>query len=162
MRPGAENGPCGAPVFPAVSMRPIMYQRAAAFCCGFRLQTGCRLGASPGYHLPPRQRSGAAPTGAERHAIFPQQNGQKQAASRAARGRLSLCLLHDRVERSQMRGCWHEDALPDHRADTPQPDEELVDIIRMSNTHRFNAASYDRFPASEWASSRFVMAFMIG
>jgi hypothetical protein len=61
-------------------------QRAAAFCCGFRSQTDCRLGASTGYHLPPRQRSGAAPTDADRHAIFLQQNGQKQAASRAARG----------------------------------------------------------------------------
>jgi hypothetical protein len=27
----------------------------------------------------------------------------------------------------------------------------------MSHTYRFTAASYDNFPASEWASPRFVM-----
>jgi hypothetical protein len=31
------------------------------------------------------------------------------------------------------------------------------DCIGMSNTHRFTVALYDSFPASEWASPRFVM-----
>jgi hypothetical protein len=51
------------------------------------------------------------------------------------------CLLYDRVERSQMRCCWHEHAPPDHRADTAQPDAELVNVTsyarEISHTHAF-------------------------
>jgi len=49
------------------------------------------------------------------------------------------CLLYDRVESSQMGGCWHEHAPPDHRADTAQPDAELVDslgCVRGTGHHR--------------------------
>jgi hypothetical protein len=51
------------------------------------------------------------------------------------------CPLHDRMKRSQMGGCWHENAPPDHRADTAQPDAELVDVTsyarEISHTHAF-------------------------
>jgi hypothetical protein len=51
------------------------------------------------------------------------------------------CPLHDGVERSQMRRCGDKNAPPDHRADTAQPDAELVDVSsyarEISHTHAF-------------------------
>jgi hypothetical protein len=51
------------------------------------------------------------------------------------------CLLNDRVKSSQMRGCGDKNAPPDHRADTAQPDAELVDVTsyarEISHTHAF-------------------------
>jgi hypothetical protein len=45
------------------------------------------------------------------------------------------------VESSQMRGCGDKNAPPDHRADTAQPDAELVDVTsyarEISHTHAF-------------------------
>jgi hypothetical protein len=89
--------------------------------------------------------------------------------------------LHDLVERSQMRGCWHRDqpyaclsrpgamdtaivsdgtAHGKGVAPGEPPDGGVAmrgNRMGMSNTHRFTAPSYDSFPASEWASPRFVM-----
>jgi hypothetical protein len=49
----------------------------------------------------------------------------------------------------------------DKRTPTGEPPDSGVamrgDRIGMSHTYRFTAASYDNFPASEWASPRFVM-----
>jgi hypothetical protein len=47
------------------------------------------IGASPGSHLPPRQRSRAAPTDVDRHTIFLQQKRQKQMPSRVYAGSVS-------------------------------------------------------------------------